>query len=284
MNTPVDILVLADRDERALAPLTDALPPPLLPVGGKPMLAHLLETLSTCVTAKVTIVLAGGDRRTAAWLENRGFPRLTIQFGDQPAPVVARDMLAFRGDILISPTEVRRFVTASLTGSAPLPESCPGAWRLRAGDLAPTWRHTAMMADQADSTAPSIAAYHRLNIAAAQGAIPGLKLAGWIGEDGIRAGVDTQILTRRAPGRNILVGNGVYIEKHVILGDNVVIGDGCVIARGAVLKNTVILPGGYVGRGLEINDAVVSSPWLWRAGSGKVTRIEDPTLLGRLAA
>ena len=42
MTNPIDILVLADRDAKTLWPLTETLPPPLLPIGGKPLVAHVI--------------------------------------------------------------------------------------------------------------------------------------------------------------------------------------------------------------------------------------------------
>jgi len=285
MTERLDILVLADRDSKALWPLTESLPPPLLPLGGKPLIDHVIEALATCVNANVTIVVSAGDTQTAAHLAKRGYPRLSISVTDRPTPVLDRDMLVFRGDIATSPAETRRFIERSGAPGAPVrhaPEQ--GAWRLAAGDLTPTWRHTSVLANQSDRMLPTIAAYWRVSLAAGGGAMEGLEPAGWVGSDGLRSGLCARVLTRRAPGENVLIGAGAFIDKLVALGDNVVVGDDCYIARGARLSNTVVMPRSYVGPGLDLDAAVVSGGWLCRIDTGAAIRISDDTVIGALAA
>jgi NDP-sugar pyrophosphorylase family protein len=285
MTDSIDILVLADRDAKPLWPLTEALPPSLLPMGGKPLIAHVIEALSTCVTAKVTVVVADGDTRTAAFLARSGYPRLTLTVTDQPVPVVDRDMLVFRGDVVTTHDEICAFVAHhGAPDAAPCERPEQAAWRLRAGDLTPTWRHTAMLLDQSDRMLPSVAAYWRASIAASRGDFTGLDIAGWSGPDGVRAGVDARIMTRRAPGSNVHVGSRAFVDKLVRIGDNVVVGDDAFVARGAVIANAVIMPGCYVGPGLELENVIVAGDWLCRIDTGSVIRIADRTVLGRIAA
>jgi NDP-sugar pyrophosphorylase family protein len=285
MTNALDILVLADRDAKTLFPLTEKLPPPLLPMGGKPLIAHVIETLATCVTANVTVVVAAGDKQTGAYLATKGYPRLKLVVTDAPAPVVDRDMLVFRGDILTTHTEIRDFIELhGNAGSAPFHAPEIGSWRLAAGDLTPTWRHTAMLLDQSPRMLPTVADYWRMSVAATRGDFAGLDLAGWVGADGVRVGVDARVMTRRAAGRNVFVGARAFIDKLVRIGDDVIVGDDAVIAKGATLSNAIIMPGCYVGPGLELNNVIVAGDWLCRIDTGSVIRIADRTVLGQLAA
>ena len=257
----------------------------MLPLGGKPLIAHVIESLSTCVTANITVVLAAGDQRTADFLARSGYPRLNLTVTHQPVPVVDRDMLVFRGDILMTHDEVRAFAQAhGAPGSPAHHEPARGAWRLAAGEFTPTWRHTAMLADQADRMLPSLAAYWRVCIAAARGDFKGLDIAGWLGPDGLRSGVDARVMTRRAPGSNVQIGARAFIDRLVRLGDNVVVGDGACVAKGAMLSSTVVMPGSYVGPGLELDNVIIAGDWLCRVDTGRVVRIADGTVLGRIAA
>lgn len=277
MSAPNDILILADRGPQALHPLTEFAPPPLLPIGGKPVLQHVLECVSTETDARVTIVVANGDARTPQWIDEHGFPRLTITVTDQAAPVLEQAMVVLRGDMAPRPESIRRL----LKGEG---DNEPGAWRLPAGALTPTWRQTAMLADNDDALLPNPRAYWRMSLAAARGEIAGMRLAGWVADDGVRLGRDARILTRRAAGQHVLVGDNVFVDKHVLLGDNVVVGDGCFIAKGAALSDTVVLPGSYIGPNLNLANALVCGAWLWRMDSDEMVLVEDSTVLGRLAA
>lgn len=281
MTNSIDILILADRGAQSLRPLAEFTPPPLLPVGGKPLIEHMLEAISTEVDARVTVVVAVGDTRTPQWLADHGFPRLSIEITDQPVSVLDRDMVVLRGDIAPEPELIKR-ILKSADEPARFPQA--GAWRMQAGEMTPTWRHTAMLANNADSLLPTRQAYWRTSLAAARGEIKGLRLAGWTGDDGMRVGMDARVLTRRAAGQNILIGASAFIDKHVQLGDNVVIGDGCFIAKGAVLSDTVIMPGSYVGPGLTLSHALVCGSWLCRVDSDEMVLVEDATILGQLAA
>jgi len=55
----------------------------------------------------------------------------------------------------------------------------------------------------------------------------------------------------------IFVGPDTRIGKGVRIGPNVVVGGGCVIDTGTCLRDAVVMPGSYVGAGLEIAEAVV---------------------------
>ena len=58
MPKKLEALLLADRDVNSLRPLTEHMPPCLLPMGGKPLIIHALEALAASSTANVTVVVA----------------------------------------------------------------------------------------------------------------------------------------------------------------------------------------------------------------------------------
>jgi len=280
MTDRLNILILADRDARTLWPLTELAPPPLLPLGGKPLIDHVIEALATSVDANVLVVVAAGDTRTLAHVASLGFPRLAIQATDRPMPVVDRDALVLRGDIAMSRTRIQAFVADATARSDPE----HGAWRLAAGDLTPTWRHTAMLAEQSDAMLPTLGAFWRMSIAAAREEIPGIAPAGWVGSDGLRVGLDSLVLTRRAPGDHALVGARAFVDKFVRIGEGVVIGDDCHVSKGASLRNAVILPRGYVGPGVELDNVILAGGWICKIDTGEVLRVGDNTIVGELAA
>ena len=56
----------------------------------------------------------------------------------------------------------------------------------------------------------------------------------------------------------LLIGRNVRIEAETILGPNVVIGENSVVDRQAEIRDSVILPGTYVGIGLSLEQAIAS--------------------------
>jgi len=81
------------------------------------------------------------------------------------------------------------------------------------------------------------------------------------------------------------VGRGTELRDGVELGGRVDVGDRCVIDDGAQLIDSVVLPGTYVGRGVRLQNAIVSGRWLYRRDLGTCQRVDDPLLLeGRSAA
>lgn len=50
------------------------------------------------------------------------------------------------------------------------------------------------------------------------------------------------------------ISNGCLIEGTV---ENSVVGRGCIIKKGAVVKNTVLLPGAYIGKDVHVENQVV---------------------------
>lgn len=119
-------VILADEAGRRLVPFADGTPACLRPVGGRPIVARLLETLHGAGIRDVSVVVgrAGAEVRAAARLL-RG---LRVRFIDNPEPtrgsllslhaarhVLAPPSLIMDGDVLFP----REFVTRFLAAPAP---------------------------------------------------------------------------------------------------------------------------------------------------------------------
>ena len=51
---------------------------------------------------------------------------------------------------------------------------------------------------------------------------------------------------------SVFLGDNVRISKNAIIGPNAFIGDDCVIDRNATIRNSVILPGTYIGPWVDV--------------------------------
>ncbi len=285
MSKTVDVLLLADRDGKSLWPLTESMPPCLLPIGGKPLILHALEALATCVTADVTVVVATEDDLTGAMLAEVGFPTLNISVSSIPRPFVEADTLIIRGDIVISPQAIEEMIMeleddSGLTRAAPI----VGVWRLAAGERVPTWRQAAALSGYDDRTLPHLAAYWRLATSLANSDFSDVNPAGWLSIDGMRVGMDARVLTRRAAGEGVSIGARAFVDRNVQLGDYAIIGDRAYVSKGARITRSVVMPDTFVGANLVLDQAIASGSWLCQIDTGAIERISDQTRLGRLVA
>ena len=77
----------------------------------------------------------------------------------------------------------------------------------------------------------------------------------------------------------VFIGNSVLVEENAEIGPNVIIGDGCVIDAGSRVEESLLLPGTYVGRQLEVRHSLLAGNHLVNFRLGVALRIADRELL-----
>ena len=98
-------IVLAAGRGRRLEPLTLTTPKPLLPVAGRPILAHILDALATARIRDIVVVVGHLGDQIAAYLETRPGPRARVAVqsplgGNGDAVRAAREYL--EGPVLVA--------------------------------------------------------------------------------------------------------------------------------------------------------------------------------------
>jgi lipopolysaccharide/colanic/teichoic acid biosynthesis glycosyltransferase len=73
----------------------------------------------------------------------------------------------------------------------------------------------------------------------------------------------------------VYLGENCEVGEGARLGPQVFVGRDCVIDHRAALTNSVVLPGSYVGEGLEAEDALVDRDRLARCHPGGLLRLEE---------
>lgn len=285
MSNHVDILVLADRSIDGLAPIRDDMPVAMLPVAGKAIIDHVVETIATNGPANISLCLGPNDKRTAAHVMRRNFANVAIAVDRGHLRAARRRSLVVRGDSFPSPAilagaldEIRS------TGELRRDLLMDGIWLLPESAEIPSWRAMLEHTRDEDFFLPGFDAYHRLALRAARGEFNDLHPGGWMTADGIRAGFRARVETRRALGRAVEIGAHAFVDRNVMLGDNVVLGAGAYVARNARLENVVVLPNTIIAEGFEANGAVIGQGWLQSAASDANPFGCDGRGLGALAA
>ncbi len=82
--------------------------------------------------------------------------------------------------------------------------------------------------------------------------------------------------------RPVYIGQNCRIGKGVRLGPHTVIGDNCVIDDKTILRNTIILPGSYVGTSLELQDVLVDQYRLINIRLESAVTITENFIMGSL--
>lgn len=308
-------LVFADRHGAELAPLTDTLPVALLPVVGKELLVHTIEDLVGAGVRELALVVSPHAERIEAALGDgqrwgARFRYVLSRGEEDPAGVWSRlslgesePLVVLRGDVLRTPAvaqfldraqgQAGRVVIGSLAdprggllllrpGAASVAEYLGALRWIAPGGPAATRGVTLEAVDL--NLLGDCVDYHRANRDVVAGRFRGIPLPGRVVALGLTIGRRAKVSPKSLKQGVAFVGANSQVHPEAELVGEVVIGDDVIVDRGATLRDSVILPGTYVGELVEVANAVVASNQLVRVDTGAVLRISDAFLLADLTS
>jgi NDP-sugar pyrophosphorylase family protein len=124
--------------------------------------------------------------------------------------------------------------------------------------------------------------FHGAAMAAVRGDIPGVELRGRESGNGLVIGRLARAAEPVVEDGRLWLGASARLEPGVTTSGTVAIGSGALVDEGARLENTVVMPGSYVGRHVELRNAIISGRRLIRVDIGATTEVADPFLLSDL--
>jgi len=302
-------ILLADRQSKELQPLTKRTCVALLPIAAKPLIHYTLDSLVETNIREILIILSAHSELVKADLGNG--ERWGLQFDyflsrgqEEPAKILGRlgaklsdsQYLLVRADMLRAlsledflqavreaPTSIVATVDKQNAGVSWLRKQTTDQPWLDSNQL--QWENLEQPVPVAKemvgkiSRLQSFRAYHQANLEVAAGEFPNLVLPpGQTIHDQLRVGRRSLV-----PARNRgLVGaySRVHPQAHLI--EKVVLSDEVVVDRDTLLSSTIVLPGTYVGEGVELRNAIVWGNLLIRVDSGAIIQIIDKFLLADL--
>ena len=291
-------LLLADREHDALAPILDGLCTAMLPVVGKPLVVHAVESL---VAAGVReIVVATSDRARLVEKElgkgsrfgaeikylltrgNEGFDAVAARLGDQ----LGEEYLAVYADVLRS-SFVGRFLALAAahpqrTLRAVVDGTPAGLWRVTRGNELDVFE--VPVDDAAVVRVETLADYHQANLRALDGDFSGLMLPGRQLPGGIVVRRQSSLPFDLSHDGPVFAGQGCSVKPGATFEGGVVLSDHVVVDNRATLRRTVVMPDTYVGPMVELEDAIASKTVLVRVDTGTVVNVADAALLGDLTS
>jgi len=286
----------------------------MLPVGGKPLIVHAVESLAMAGLKAATVVVSGSAN---ALKENLGdgtrwgmqFDYLSAGPAETPDDIVRRlglvrngDFLVVRGEILRTPVIEEFMALAQATEHSTVAATIggiPAGVRLVRNSFADSpglpddpaspdkWRENVPALELSGarlSLIESLAAYHQANMQTISGQFPGLIIPGRQLTPGVVVGRGTSLPARAIKGQPILVGCHCHIAADAELMSGVVLSDNVLIDRRATLRSAVIMPDSYVGQLVDISDAIVDGNTLIHIDTGAITQVTDSFLLTNVRA
>ena len=265
-------IIFADRSGLDLAPFTQNRPVAMLPIGNKPLIEITIEELFGVGVRTATILSVTGDDsvETHIGTGSRWGMEIGHIFSDTPlknltaiaraVSIMGDSWIMVRGDMLrpfgLLEEALRRGESQSSADIyTALGIALPSGGD--AGIAGISWENVSATCRLHPCLIDTPSTYHSANVMALSGLVPGVRTAGRPTPDHIMIGLGTRALFERGPARSVVIGKNCLIEKGVELGPLAVIGDKAIIDRGAIIRNSVILPGTYVGRDVSISDSIV---------------------------
>lgn len=286
-------IILADRFGRELWPLTENRPVSMLPVANKPILQLAIEELYQLGIRKATIICSehtgmvstyfGYGRALGMALEYRTVSApCSVEYGIELAGLSPLDdWIAVRGDILrpygFLEEAMKRGRDASRSS---IFTACgivlPGPHGVVEHDI--RWAALKAQGSLDPLNLESIPAYHRCNMKALEDDLPDFHFPGRPTEHHIAINQQSVVL---APfmDRRTIIGQNCLVERNVILGPGAIIGDGSIIDNGALIRESIVLPGSYVGA-MEVEHAVVDGSRIYCCLSSAVIDLSGSSLAG----
>ena len=307
-------IVFADRLGEELLPVTKKFSVAMLPIAGKELLIYTIEELLAAgIRDLVIIVTAHSDQLGASTLGEGERWGCTIRYvlsrGEEPPFEVwtrlklddQEPLLVLRGDVLRSPV-----LSEFLEHSQHRPEGfaccghedpCGNLMILQADTPNVSvlldslhWKNSGQQSKDvrcdckiaAFNNLEDLAAFHKANLDLVAGRLPGLKVPGRSVALGLHAGRGAKVSPKSLKKGVAYVGDNSRIHPDAEFVSEVVVGRDVLVDRAAILRDSVVLPGTYVGELVEVANAIVSSSHLIRVDTGAIVPISDAFLLGSL--
>jgi len=294
------VIIFMDRDGQELRPLTLKTCVGLLPIAGKPLLEHVLDSLVCQKIEEVWLVIsefADQVKQTIQDGERWGIKiHYVLSRGQElPADILRRlgdplqdtEYLMLRGDVLHG-IRLREFlnqttnldepiITAQLNGQFVqlLMIRRPQAdWLVAANLLA--WNapeisipHVAVEIEGNFAKLDSLPSYHQANLDVIQQkfprlVIPCLQLPN---NPKLYVGRCSQVPAQHSVG---LVANHCHLHPSVVL-ENAVIHPYVIVESGTLLRNTIVLSDTYLGKNLTLENSIVWGDTIVDINTGAIT-------------
>jgi len=265
------IIIIANHQPTELAPLTEKASAAMLPVGGKPLIEHLLENVANVPHSRITVVASRGFNtlHTFVGTGERWGIELTLITSRPNEPL--NSLRRRCADMF---TEKTLVLSANRIYTTPLAEHDSVIELTNSVQDNDSKASTSQVLSPA-STVSNHKEYLELNLAVARGEIAQVQLRGRERALGLNTGYMTQIDPRCVRVGQTHAGNHCRVHPSVQLEGTVVLNSGVVVDRNTHMTDVVVLDHTYVGEHLNLNRCIVSGRHIVRVDEAVVVELSD---------
>jgi len=283
-------IVLVDKMIDPLAPMEPGSCIASLPVAGKPMIHYVLEQLIASGISQCYLVTGEDDleiRRaisTKYWSMAVGF---VAKLQDALAVNYSQDRWLIRGDCIVSEPKEPMYTPSQHSYIAYIAQQKALVF-FKAGFMPPfvtTW-------DDLDGlelakrnitghyiSINSLQGYQKLNLQVCNAMLCIGRMAGRQRCPGFRTMPGASVCASSLACKALILGRDSYVAPSALISGVAVLGDRVYVDHGAVLQNVVVMPDTYVGKGVSLQNAIISSRGFLRIDTGVFADPEDKRLL-----
>jgi NDP-sugar pyrophosphorylase family protein len=283
---PVAVIGFTEKSS-PLEPLWPSTHRALLPIAGKALIVHIVEQL---VEAGVRHIRIAGSIQQFAVRKRLGDGSewgVTIRYSDLHGDDLRMECLLASGQCLYMLGDVLNYGNLRKLVLRPdydalepdLQYNAAGLWRLRDGRV--FGYSLGLGGDELpyENSLVSVADYHDANLRATQGLLPRLNVPGTRIHGAAIADWKTQIANNAFVGADVFVGKHSKIGSLARLERNCILSNGVIVDNGVRIENISVLPNCYVGRSMNLRDAVLGPDGVLGL-DGTFWPVADPRLLG----
>ena len=321
-NEIPDVIIIADQDGEGLKPLSDITCLPLLTIGGKKIIEHVIESVAALNPAKVTVIaapfvaelkqfvgegtrwgiqlevitrsgFADGDELIRRVWANSGKPVLVLdcaKIRDFSVSDFYRQTLAYDAAKTVAHCESGHTGLYALKPFTLISE--PGVTEHQAAErhVAEDMQasdvqpitHSHPLGDVKVLDVTTLQGYHAANMVLVAGGCQHLTFRGRQRALGLITGQYTSVSPRSIKYGSVVAGQHSQVNSRASLSGTVVISDRVVVDRHTSITDSVILDNTYVGEYLNIRNSIVWKNLLIRVDSNIVLELSDNFLLADL--
>ena len=300
----LEIIVIADDRGEALLPLTQHTCAALLPVCGKPIIEHVLESIIPLSVGQVTLLVngfagkvrqfvGGGERWGVNINYNTTRGNSTIMdiisatHRSESRPCLILDARILRAFNIVDAIERLRS-QSNYTSKSLLGDSDAGVYYFDPRNISSNLNEdesltTVYLTMDYCENVSSLENYHAANLDLARDKPERVITRGAQKHDGIFSGPGCLISASNVEDGELFAGKRCRLESSVICKGTVVLGDNVVVDRNTTIVDSVILDNTFVSEHLYIENAIVWRNTLIRVDKETSITLEDDRLLGGLS-
>ena len=299
----MNVLIIANHTSTELGPLTRDSCLCLLPITGKPLIEHTLESVARLSPDSTTIVASRGLNALRDFIGSGERWGLVIDVvSSRPNESIAKlhsnnERLFSDDTLIIECNRVRNFSYQDFISAIESSEKNSNSYTVQL-DGADAGLHYLRKPNSSSGSALKLEIislegatsyplntpldYHTINMLIAAGQVPTITTRGRERSLGLTTGFMTRIHPRSIKAGRVHAGNNCRVHPSCSLSGSVVLNNGVVVDRNTSIENSVILDRTFVGENLEIKNAILFGDLLIRVDTGAVVEVTDRFLTAHL--